>query len=236
MKVPEFTTVEQSKTPESVPVAMSDYLSSLLQAQMDEKVKAELSFLLIIYIRARKYGIDSYNDALRVCAASLTSASPHIECATMIRKEISRLLKSDILTHKLFGSTPLSRVMIGLYVLLFFIIPLSATLKISTTSTVFSIPTERLVGPIALGILGSIFSILTRISEFSTMSFPDPLVPFLLGFLKPMIGGISALFIVLVLESKICYYQYLGTGCRLFLFANIFRGGIQREACHGLHL
>jgi hypothetical protein len=179
---------------------MPDYLSSLLNIQMDNKVESELGSLVILSNRAKKYGVERYNDALMFCAACLTSTPPHIKLAMRIRKEMKIRMLFEKLKYRITGGTPLGRVMLGLAVLVYN--PPIAMIRISDSSTIFSIPVGRLAGPIALGIIGSIFSILTHISEFSIMKFPDPLVPFLTGLLKPM-SGISALFIVLVLESKI---------------------------------
>jgi hypothetical protein len=208
---------------------MPDYLSSLLQSHTDDKVASELSCLLILYILAQEYEINHYNDALRVCSAFLTSTPPHIKLARRLRKEISRHLKHKMLIRWLIGGTPLGKVMMGLFALLYFVIPISTSLNISESSTIFSIPIGRLAGPIALGILGSIFSILIRISEFSVMDFPDPKVPLLTGLLKPLVGGISALFIVLVLESKILPITVPEAGANYFYLAISFVAGFSER-------
>jgi hypothetical protein len=123
---------------------MPDYLSSLLQSQMDDKVESELTSLLNLYIRAQEYEIDRYNDVLRLCAASLTSTPPRIKFVKRIRKEISRHLTHRIIVKWLLGGTPLGKVMMGLFALLYFLIPISLSLKISDSSTVFSVPIEQL--------------------------------------------------------------------------------------------
>lgn len=56
---------------------------------------------------------------------------------------------------------------------------------------------------IVAGTLGSIISILIRIEDFQDRKYQDPLVPFLLGAFKPIIGASFAIFFFTLLSSEL---------------------------------
>jgi hypothetical protein len=53
------------------------------------------------------------------------------------------------------------------------------------------------------GVLGSVTSILLRAITFDNKTFDDPLIPFLIGLLKPIIGLMLGIFISAVIQSDI---------------------------------
>jgi hypothetical protein len=51
------------------------------------------------------------------------------------------------------------------------------------------------------GVLGSVASILLRIIDFRDQKYDDPLIPFFIGFFKPLIGLILGIFIFSLISS-----------------------------------
>jgi hypothetical protein len=60
---------------------------------------------------------------------------------------------------------------------------------------------RNIIWVVAVGILGSIVSILSRIEEFSGKKYNDPIIPFLIGAFKPIIGGALGFLILLLVSS-----------------------------------
>ena len=52
------------------------------------------------------------------------------------------------------------------------------------------------------GVLGSVASILLRIIDFRDQKYDDPLIPFFIGFFKPLIGLIFGIFIFSLISSN----------------------------------
>ncbi len=59
----------------------------------------------------------------------------------------------------------------------------------------------NLIWVTSAGIIGSIISIMTRIEDFSNKKYNDPVIPFLIGAFKPIIGGGLGIFILFLVSS-----------------------------------
>lgn len=61
---------------------------------------------------------------------------------------------------------------------------------------------RQLLWAFSAGTLGSIISILIRIEEFQDRKYSDPLVPFLIGLFKPIIGASFGLLFLTLINSQ----------------------------------
>jgi hypothetical protein len=96
--------------------------------------------------------------------------------------------------------------------------PIAVTPSPSPTSELKPIDEETLNFVILLlmtGTLGGVVSILTRIQEFDnpkTQKYEDDFLPFLIGLIKPILGGSFAFFIFLLLNSGVSPIEIKGKG------------------------
>lgn len=91
----------------------------------------------------------------------------------------------------------------------------------------------QIVLVISAGTLGSIVSILIRIEEFQDKPYADPLIPFLVGAFKPIIGAAFGLLFFALISSEIVIVQPLAeqtdNNRGFFIFAVAFIVGFSER-------
>jgi hypothetical protein len=122
--------------------------------------------------------------------------TPNIQLAVEIREDLEdRIYRRHrkIFIRKLTKS-PSAVLILGLCILLY--LP-----TVITQPEIFGFERPMLFLVCLVGALGSVVSIMIRIQEFAPFKYVPPLILFLTGFFKPVVGASFALFVFAVLKA-----------------------------------
>jgi hypothetical protein len=212
---------------------LADRAHSELKPGLDKKLQIELGNLLGLFPRLAKSSDAILPRLAKIAIASLLSESPNIGLAKKLREGIEKRLNLDssLIRSAIRGKSPAVRVVLGLGVLLYFVIP---ALIVSSAwwknfDTIFGIETEML-GLVAFsGALGSIVSIMVRLHQFEDASNADQAIQFFTGLFKPIVGSAFALFIFAVLSSGLIPVAIQTEKARYFFAALSFVAGFSER-------
>jgi hypothetical protein len=131
--------------------------------------------------------------------------TPNIQLAVEIREDLEdRIYRRHrkIFIRKLTKS-PSAVLILGLCILLSILIPLLLLYlpTVITQPEIFGFERPMLFLVCLVGALGSVVSIMIRIQEFAPFKYVPPLILFLTGFFKPVVGASFALFVFAVLKA-----------------------------------
>lgn len=212
---------------------LADRVHAELKPGLDEKLQCELASLLGLFPRLANSSDPILPRLAKIATSALLSESPNLNLAKKLRERLeSRLnLESNLVRAAIRGKSPAVRVVLGLGVLLYFVIPIlilsSAWLK--NFQTVFGIEVEML-GLVAFsGALGSIVSIMVRLHQFADAKSADQAIQFFTGLFKPIVGSAFALFIFAVLSSGLIPVAIQTEKARYFFAALSFVAGFSER-------
>ncbi|MFZ3019840.1 MAG: hypothetical protein WA056_15440 [Gallionella sp.] len=184
---------------------LADRVHAELKPGLDEKLQYELATLLGLFPRLANSSDPILPKLAKIATSALLSESPNLNLAKKLRERLEgRLnLESNLVLAAIRGKSPAVRVVLGLGVLLYFVIPLLvlSSVWLKDFRTIFGIEVEML-GLVAFsGALGSIVSIMVRLHQFADAKSSDHAIEFFTGLFKPIVGSAFALFIFVVLSS-----------------------------------
>jgi len=189
---------------------------------LDQKIQRELGVLLSLFPRLAQSTDSVLPRLTNIAVAALLSEAPNMDLAKEIRKclEARIRIESNPVRAAVRGKSPAVRVVLGLGVLAYLVIPL---LIMSSTwfkgyQTILGIETEKLALVAFSGALGSIVSIMVRLHEFARLPSDDQAIQFFTGLFKPIVGMAFALFIFAVLSSGLIPVT-IQDGKALYFFA-----------------
>ena len=150
---------------------------------------------------------DKYSfDMLHLSITLMMKDESNIHLSRSIRKSLEENIQKipDKFRNLLFQSPPPVRVVLGLFALIYFLIPvvLLVAPAVNKSSGPLGIDMELLILVSLMGALGSITSIMVRIKDF-TSEVGNSSILFFTGFFKPIIGTSFAVFIFSLLQSEI---------------------------------
>jgi hypothetical protein len=173
--------------------------------KLDPAIQRELAVLTNLLPLLSKADESILNAQAQIAADALLAEEPNIDLAKAVTKRLEERLKirTGLFYSTIRQGSPAVRVVLGLGVLLYFVLPLALATSqfLSKYDTVLGI-SIRMLGLVAFGgALGSIVSIMVRLHQFSSIRTPDPAILFFTGLFKPIVGTAFALFIFVVLSS-----------------------------------
>jgi hypothetical protein len=201
------TIAESSESNEYHPTAISiaELIRLRIREKLDPEIQKQLATLTNLLPQLDKVDDIILNAQAQIAADALLAPEPNVDLAKAVTKRLAERLKArtGFYYSIINKGSPASRVVLGLGVLLYLVLPLSLIVSpiFSKYDTVAGI-SIRMLGLVAFsGALGSIVSILIRLHEFSSIQALDPTIFFFTGLFKPIVGTAFALFIFVVISS-----------------------------------
>ena len=198
----------------------------------DEKVLTELGKLIKLIPHLGK---PIYLKSAEVAVKALMKDPPLIPLAKEIRKGIAWNNSTfNVFPHR--DSTrrsPAVVVVAGLALLLFLALP-STSIFISRNigeEMIFGVSANLLLSVAIFGAIGSVISILVRLPEFSDTSL-DPVVLFLTGMFKPIIGVAFAVFLLYSIKSGLFPISIPSHQEMFFFISLAFVAGFSERFAH----
>jgi len=186
-------------------LAMVARLEAGLKPGLDEKLQKHFASLIALMPKLATANNRVLDAQASIAVSALLADPPNIELAKDICENLESRVSADgnPIRAALRSGSPAVRVVFGLAVLLYFVIPISAFTStwFARYDTILGINTQTLVLVAFSGALGSIVSIMVRLHEFSRVEIPDKSILFFTGLFKPIIGTAFALFIFAILSS-----------------------------------
>lgn len=212
---------------------LADRIHAELRPGLDEKLQGELASLLGLFPRLDNSSSPILHKLARIATSALLSETPNLHLAKKLRERIENRLKleSNLIRSAIRGKSPAVRVVLGLGILLYCVIPIvivsSAWWK--GNQTVFGIDVEMLGLVGFSGALGSIVSIMVRLHQFEDAQGSNQAVQFFTGLFKPIVGSAFALFIFAVLSSGLIPVAIQTEKARYFFAALSFVAGFSER-------
>ncbi len=173
--------------------------------KLEPEIQEELAKLVNMFAQLQRDGDAVLVAQARIAIHSLLANEPNLELAKRISKRLDTSLKarSSLLSTVTRSGNPAVRVVFGLFVLMYMVLPvlLLVSLRASRYDTVIGIKIELLYLVTSMGALGSIVSILVRLHQFTEVATKNHAIMFFTGLFKPIVGASFALFIFATLNS-----------------------------------
>lgn len=199
----------------------------------DEEVQKELACLVGLVPAVEKTRQMTLIETLAVAVENLTSNAPNLLFARELREKLQKEVRQNnsMLRRIFMSESPAVRVILGLGLLLYFVIPASPLLFRwgDQAQSFFQVETRLIVFVALCGATGSIVSIMVRIRDFSQDTEIDPAILFFTGFFKPIIGVSFALFVFSILKAGLLPLKIEGAGEHFFYFALAFVSGFSER-------
>ncbi len=212
-------TVEERTRTSVVEARLLAMLREAASRTLDEPVQEELAKLIRVWNDITKLDRAELLPALDVATTALLGNPPNLCAAQRIREDLSRRVGGFA---PLRQNSPAANVVLGLIMLLnvsILVLWLLAP-RITPGATLAGMDLEMLLLVAAAGALGSIVSVMRRIRDFKGSGGGSPLVLYLTGAFKPIIGVSFALFVFAVFNSKLIAFSP-PPGGEPYLFAAI---------------
>ncbi len=166
--------------------------------------------------------------ALDVAAACLDRNPPNLRTAQGIRADLQRRLGRWGFLRQ---NSPAANVVLGLMTMLYISVGLVPVLAafVDPGATLVGIPLDMLLLVAAAGALGSVISVMRRIRDFRGSTVASPLVLYLTGAFRPVIGVGFALFVYAVVNSKLIAFTPPAGGEPYFFAAVAFLAGFSEK-------
>jgi hypothetical protein len=189
-------------------------LSAVAQESLDITAQEEVARLVSVWTDIATLNRSDLLDSLGVAIDAMTSPPPNVHLAQRIRANV----------QKRTNESPAGKVVQGLVTCLGLSILLLLIGYLFTGDTVnwtiFGMDAQLLVLVAFAGALGSMVSVMRRIRDFTRFNSGSPLVMFLIGLFKPVIGVGFALFTFMVLKSNLISYTP-AAGSESYFFAAV---------------
>lgn len=199
----------------------------------DENVQKELAYLLGLLPAVERTGQMTLIETLSVAVSNLATSAPNLTFAKEVREKLQKdaKLSNNPFRRIFLSDSPAVRVILGLGLLLYFVIPLSPFLFhwLDGEAQLFGVETRLIIFVALCGATGSIVSIMVRIRDFSNDLEVDPAILFFTGFFKPIIGLSFALFIFSLIKAGLLPLKFQGGGEEFFYLALAFMSGFSER-------
>ncbi len=190
---------------ESAVLELAELVRAHSSKKLEPEIQEELAKLINMFTQLQRDGDAVLVTQARIALESLLSNEPNLELSKSISKRLDTRLKarSSPLASAVRGGSAAVKVVLGLGVLMYLVLPLSVALFpfYSRYGTVLGIKIEMLGLVAFAGALGSIVSIMVRLHQFADAITKDPAILFFTGLFKPIVGTSFALFIFATLNS-----------------------------------
>ena len=204
-----------------------------LNRSVEDDVQTELAELLGLLHDLRRSKYTHLIGIAEIAFLALLSEQPNLKLAQQTRKDLSnRVLPSaSVLASIIQGGTPSTLVIFGLGALLYFALPVLWIMgpDVLNTETIVGVETEYLLLVGVAGAIGSIVSIMVRIQDFSGLHDVDPMVLFVTGFFKPVVGASFALFVFAAFRAGLIPFTVEEGAERYFFMALSFVTGFSER-------
>jgi hypothetical protein len=200
---------------------------------LDETLQTEYAAIVGLLPDVEELGDFILIATLEVAVAALAQEKPNLKLASDLRVAIEDRVKrtNTIFGRIFFRGVPSTRVIIGLGLQLFIVIPIEILVGwlLSDQMVLFGIDSSMLAAVVVMGALGSIVSIMVRIQEFAELRSIAPSVLVFTGLFKPMVGMSFALFVFGVLKSGLFTINIPGDQLLYFYAAVSFVAGFSER-------
>ncbi len=187
----------------------------------EENVQSEIAAFAQVLPQLRNSYFEHLIPLAEIVCAALTAPDPNLTLAREVRTDLEKQLKSPKILRLIRSGTPPTRVILGLGVLLYCVIPVLGFAPILIGQGQFlGVDSSTLLLVALSGAIGSIVSIMVRIRDFARLQDPDPFLHFFTGLFKPVVGVSFALFVFAVLNAGILPISVEETK-QLYFFAAI---------------
>jgi hypothetical protein len=176
--------------------ALSATLCARAASTAEEGVQAELAAFAALLPKLRGAHFEHLLPLAEIGVAAVTAVQPNLILGKNVRECLAEAIKTPRILRLIRTGTPTQRIILGLGVLLYLVIPLSMYIPINAwPDTIVGITTEELIVVALSGATGSIVSIMVRMRDFAGLPDSDPLLHFFTGLFKPVVGVAFDLFI-----------------------------------------
>ena len=166
----------------------------------DEETQDELGLLLQLLPAVERTGDCALLHNIEIAVQSLLANPPNRLVAIRLREAAQqRIIRRSFLRSILPGNSASTWVISGLAALLYFAIPFTVAIVMLLDLGDWGFAIAIAIA----GAIGSVISILVRISDFSEIRILNPPALFWTGFFKPVIGAAFALFVFVAFESQL---------------------------------
>lgn len=180
-------------------------LAQQVSVSDDEKVQKEAAAVLkLLPDLATHPEAPYFQVSFRLALEALGADPPKTVLAKRLRKDLEEKTRSYKAPLRAMTRTaPATWTIVGLGVFIYFVTFPIFLLALSGVS----VPDDELVLVPALGALGGTVSILARIPRLMEEARPNPVSSFFNGFSKPLIGAAFALFLYLIIQSRLLAFD-----------------------------
>lgn len=203
-------------------------LRGAAQRALDAPTQEELAKLIRVWNDIAASNRDDLLPALDVAAACFDRNPPNLRIAQGIRADLQRRLGRWGFLRQ---NSPAANVVLGLMTMLYFsvaAVPILAAL-VDPRAMLAGMPLDMLLLVVAAGALGSVISVMRRIRDFRGSTVASPLVLYLTGAFRPVIGVGFALFVYAVVNSKLIAFTPPVGGEPYFFAAVAFLAGFSEK-------
>ena len=203
-------------------------LRGAAQRTLDASAQEEVAKLIRVWNDIAASNRDDLLPALDVAAACLDRDRPNVRTAQGIRADLQRRLGRWGFLRQ---NSPAANVVLGLMTMLYIsvaVVPILAAF-VDPRATIAGMPLDMLLLVVAAGALGSVISVMRRIRDFRGSTVASPLVLYLTGAFRPVIGVGFALFVYAVVNSKLIAFTPPAGGEPYFFAAVGFLAGFSEK-------
>lgn len=217
-------------------IALVERLRMHCVKPIDPKIQKDLARLVNL-LPLLEMADDPVLDAqAQLIADCLLTDDPKVELAQPTLKRLSERLRARTspIPQAIRNGSPAVRVVLGLAVLMYFVLPLSmaALPFLSQYDTVFGVKIETLGLVSFFGALGSIVSIMVRLHDLANVKTPDSSILFFTGLFKPIVGTAFALFLFSLISSGLLPVAIQSDKAQFFFAAMSFLAGFSERLVH----
>ena len=181
-------------------------LAQQVSVSDDEKVQKEAAAVLkLLPDLATHPEAPYFQVSFRLALEALGADPPKTVLAKRLRKDLEEKTRSyKAPLRAMTRNAPSTWTIVGLGALIYFLTP--PIFLFALTGGVSALDDELVLVP-ALGALGGTVSILARIPRLMEEARPNPVSSFFNGFSKPLIGAAFALFLYLIIQSRLLAFD-----------------------------
>lgn len=205
MQAVERKSTEISNDHLSSVIALAEELEMYSRNAIDEKLQKEVASLTNLLPLLAKVGDVILMSQARVVMSAFKADVPSLELTKIIIKRLHERLRARTSPYYsvVRDGYPAAKVIFGLGVLLYFVIPISLFVVsiFSKYEFVFGMKVTTIGLVSFFGALGSVVSIMVRLHQFTDAKSSDKSILFFTGLFKPIIGAAFALFIFCLASS-----------------------------------
>ncbi len=217
-------------------IALAERIRMHCAKPIDPNIQQDLARLVNLLPLLEKVDDPVLYAQAQLIADCLLTDDPKVRLAQPTLKRLSERLRARTspIPLAIRNGSPAIRVVLGLAVLLYFVLPLSMVVLpfLSRYDTLFGVKIETLGLVSFFGALGSIVSIMVRLHDLAKVKTPDSSILFFTGLFKPIVGTAFALFLFSVISSGLLPVVIQSDKAQFFFAAISFLAGFSERLVH----